>query len=69
MYLELVHEGRWMSLVLSNIRGEESHHSTLAASKKVRVVVKAIFTDAFAFLPVGRNDELMILDVGCGLGF
>jgi 2-polyprenyl-3-methyl-5-hydroxy-6-metoxy-1,4-benzoquinol methylase len=45
------------------------HHSTLAASKKVRVVVKALFTDAFASLPFGRNDELRILDVGCGLGF
>jgi cyclopropane fatty-acyl-phospholipid synthase-like methyltransferase len=40
-----------------------------AASKKVRAVVKAMFTDAFASLPVGRNDELRILDVGCGIGF
>jgi methylase of polypeptide subunit release factors len=28
-----------------------------------------MFTDAFASLPLGRNDELRILDVGCGLGF
>jgi cyclopropane fatty-acyl-phospholipid synthase-like methyltransferase len=28
-----------------------------------------MFTDAFASLPFGRNDELTILDVGCGLGF
>jgi 2-polyprenyl-3-methyl-5-hydroxy-6-metoxy-1,4-benzoquinol methylase len=45
------------------------HHSTSVASKKVRVVVKAMFTDAFASLPLGRDDELRILDVGCGLGF
>jgi len=45
------------------------HHSTSAASKKVRVVVKATFTDAFASLPFGRGEELRILDVGCGLGF
>jgi cyclopropane fatty-acyl-phospholipid synthase-like methyltransferase len=41
----------------------------LVASKKVRAVVKAMFTDAFASLPLGRDDELRILDVGCGLGF
>jgi len=28
-----------------------------------------MFTDAFASLPLGRDDELRILDVGCGLGF
>jgi cyclopropane fatty-acyl-phospholipid synthase-like methyltransferase len=31
--------------------------------------VKATFTDAFASLPFGREHELRILDVGCGLGF
>jgi 2-polyprenyl-3-methyl-5-hydroxy-6-metoxy-1,4-benzoquinol methylase len=45
------------------------HHSTSTASKKTRAVVKAMFTDAFASLPFGRDDELRILDVGCGLGF
>src|SRR5215471_15121759 len=45
------------------------HHSTSVASKKVRIIVKAMFTDAFASLPLGRDDELRILDVGCGLGF
>jgi 2-polyprenyl-3-methyl-5-hydroxy-6-metoxy-1,4-benzoquinol methylase len=45
------------------------HHSTSVASKKVRTVVKTIFTDAFASLPFGKDDELEILDVGCGLGF
>ena len=45
------------------------HHSTSAASKKTREVVKAMFVDAFASLPLRRDDELGILDVGCGLGF
>ena len=31
--------------------------------------MKAVFTDAFASLPFGRDDDLRILDVGCGLGF
>jgi 2-polyprenyl-3-methyl-5-hydroxy-6-metoxy-1,4-benzoquinol methylase len=45
------------------------HHSTSVASKKTRTIVKAMFTDAFASLPLGRDDESRILDVGCGLGF
>jgi SAM-dependent methyltransferase len=45
------------------------HHSTSAASMKTRAVVKAMFIDAFASLPFRRDDELRILDVGCGLGF
>jgi 2-polyprenyl-3-methyl-5-hydroxy-6-metoxy-1,4-benzoquinol methylase len=45
------------------------HHSTSAASKKTRAVVKDMFTNAFASLPFGRDDELRILDLGCGLGF
>jgi 16S rRNA G1207 methylase RsmC len=45
------------------------HHSTSVASKKVRTIVKAVFADAFASLPPGRDDDLRILDVGCGLGF
>ena len=45
------------------------HHSTTAASKKTRAVVKAMFTNAFASLPFGVDDELRILDVGCGFGF
>jgi cyclopropane fatty-acyl-phospholipid synthase-like methyltransferase len=45
------------------------HHSTSAASEKARAVAKAMFTDAFASLPFGRDDELRILDVGCGLAF
>lgn len=45
------------------------HYSTHAASKKIRTVVKDMFTDAFTSLPFSRDDELKILDVGCGLGF
>jgi 2-polyprenyl-3-methyl-5-hydroxy-6-metoxy-1,4-benzoquinol methylase len=45
------------------------HHSTTSASKKTRAVVKTMFTHVFASLPFGRDDELRILDVGCGLGF
>ncbi len=36
---------------------------------KTREVVKTMFTDAFASLPLRRDDKLQILDVGCGLGF
>jgi 2-polyprenyl-3-methyl-5-hydroxy-6-metoxy-1,4-benzoquinol methylase len=45
------------------------HHSTSAASKKIRSIVKTMFTDAFTSVPFRRDDELRILDVGCGLGF
>lgn len=45
------------------------HHSTSVASKKIRAVVKTMFTDAFASLPFRMDDELRVLDVGCGLGF
>jgi cyclopropane fatty-acyl-phospholipid synthase-like methyltransferase len=45
------------------------HHSTSTSSRKIRIVVKAMFADAFASLPLERDEELMILDVGCGLGF
>jgi 2-polyprenyl-3-methyl-5-hydroxy-6-metoxy-1,4-benzoquinol methylase len=75
MYLELVHQ-EMISRRHSRI-GEKTkepyfgtyHHSTRSASKKTRVVVKAIFTNAFASLPFRRDDELGILDGGCGLGF
>lgn len=65
------------SVFMPSKRGEKTkepvfgiyYHSTSEASKKIRVVVKAMFTDAFSSLPFGRDDELRILDVGCGLGF
>ena len=66
-----------MGSLRSSRRGEKTkepyfgtyHHSTSVASKKIRAVLKATFTDAFGALPFGRDDELRILDVGCGLGF
>src|SRR5919108_4349000 len=62
---------------LASMRGEKTtepyfgtyHHSTSAASKKIRSIVKPMFTDAFASVPFRGDDELRILDVGCGLGF
>jgi len=45
------------------------HHSTSTTSRKIRIVAKSMFADAFASLPFERDEELMILDVGCGLGF
>jgi trans-aconitate methyltransferase len=45
------------------------HHTTPSDSRKIRGLVRSIFLDAFASLPFHRDDELKILDVGCGLGF
>jgi SAM-dependent methyltransferase len=45
------------------------HYSTRAGSEMIRTVAKGMFTDAFGPLPFARDDELQILDVGCGLGF
>jgi SAM-dependent methyltransferase len=45
------------------------HCSTPRASAATREKAKVLFTKAFDGLPFGRNDELSILDVGCGLGF
>ena len=46
------------------------HHSSLIRSAKVREKVKVLFTKVFDDdLPFQRDDELKILDVGCGLGF
>jgi len=45
------------------------HHTTASASYRIRTVVKDLFIDAFRSLPFEKNDDLMILDVGCGLGF
>ncbi len=75
MYLELFHDE--MISRRSSKKDEKTkephfgtyHHSTSAASKNTREVVKTMFTDAFASLPLRRDDKLQILDVGCGLGF
>jgi cyclopropane fatty-acyl-phospholipid synthase-like methyltransferase len=45
------------------------HHSTPRDSEKIREKVKVLFTEAFRELPFSNDDELKILDIGCGLGF
>jgi len=45
------------------------HHSTPRASQKIREKVKILFTRVFGNLPFDRDENLNILDVGCGLGF
>jgi cyclopropane fatty-acyl-phospholipid synthase-like methyltransferase len=45
------------------------HHSTPAASERLRERTRVQFTEAFASLPFTRDDPLRILDIGCGLGF
>lgn len=74
MYLELFHQEMISRSSKKDEKTKEPHfgtyhHSTSAASKKTREVVKTMFTDAFASLPLRRDDKLQILDLGCGLGF
>jgi 16S rRNA G1207 methylase RsmC len=45
------------------------HYSTPKASLKLREKVKILFTRVFGNLPFDRDENLKILDVGCGLGF
>jgi cyclopropane fatty-acyl-phospholipid synthase-like methyltransferase len=45
------------------------HHSTSEDSRMIRTMVKTMFAEAFTSLPFRKDDELKILDVGCGLGF
>jgi SAM-dependent methyltransferase len=45
------------------------HRATPVASKEIRAFVKDMFINAFASLPFNSDDELRVLDVGCGLGF
>jgi cyclopropane fatty-acyl-phospholipid synthase-like methyltransferase len=45
------------------------HHSTPGESKEIRKVVQSMFEDAFASLPIQKDQDLKILDIGCGLGF
>jgi 2-polyprenyl-3-methyl-5-hydroxy-6-metoxy-1,4-benzoquinol methylase len=45
------------------------HHSTSGESKDIRKVVETMFDDGFSSLPFQRDQDLNILDVGCGLGF
>ena len=45
------------------------HHTTPRGSKQLRERVRALFAQAFDYLPFPRNARLKILDMGCGLGF
>ena len=45
------------------------HHSTPRDSRKIREKVKNLFTTVFGNLPFTRDENLKILDIGCGLGF
>jgi SAM-dependent methyltransferase len=45
------------------------HHSTPKRSERTRAVVARAFLEAFDTLPFSRNQEVDIMDLGCGLGF
>jgi SAM-dependent methyltransferase len=45
------------------------HHSTPSESAKARERARILFMKAFGTLPFSRNEEIKVLDVGCGLGF
>jgi SAM-dependent methyltransferase len=45
------------------------HHSTPRDSRKIREKVKNLFTTVFGNLPFTRDENLKILDIGCGSGF
>jgi SAM-dependent methyltransferase len=45
------------------------HHSTPERSERSRVLVAQGFLEAFDTLPFPRDQEVDILDLGCGLGF
>jgi len=45
------------------------HHSTPKRSEKTRAVVERAFLGAFDILPFSRDQEVDIIDLGCGLGF
>jgi SAM-dependent methyltransferase len=45
------------------------HHSTPAESNAFREIAGRMFEEAFSRLPIGRDEPVRILDLGCGLGF
>ncbi len=45
------------------------HHSTPERSEMTRAVVARDFLEAFDTLPFSRDQEVDIIDLGCGLGF
>ena len=45
------------------------HHSTPKRSERSRALVAQGFLEAFETLPFSRDQEVEIMDLGCGLGF
>ena len=45
------------------------HHSTPKRSETTRAVVEQAFLEAFDMLPFSGDQEIDIMDLGCGLGF
>lgn len=45
------------------------HHTTTSDSERIREKAKVLFMKTFDHLPFSRQDEIEILDIGCGLGF
>jgi SAM-dependent methyltransferase len=45
------------------------HHSTPKRSERSRALVAQGFLEAFETLPFSRDQEVDIMDLGCGLGF
>ncbi len=45
------------------------HHSTPRGSAQLREAIKILFIEAFHRLPFSRDQNVKVLDVGCGLGF
>ncbi len=45
------------------------HHSTREDSELLRKVVRDFFYDSFNKIGIQKNEEITVLDVGCGLGF
>lgn len=45
------------------------HHMTASGSEESREMARVLFKEAFGGLPFFRDDQLKILDMGCGLGF
>ena len=45
------------------------HHSSPSESSNLREIARDLFLTAFETLPFSRQDEIEVLDVGCGMGF
>ncbi|MEM0157878.1 MAG: class I SAM-dependent methyltransferase [Thermoplasmataceae archaeon] len=45
------------------------HHSSRENSERLRETVKSMFIEAFERIPLERDKQVSILDIGCGNGF